>query len=419
MNPARIPPAIRPPEIAAILLLGLLVRAAEPATPAPRPTTAPPARSGQAVAEADRDAVRASSNVPYAEYPRIHPDLRVTFKLRAPNAKAVQLQGGDGLVRGSLDLQRGDDGVWTVTTPPAIAGFHYYWFLLDGVTVNDPASETFFGYGKPTSGLEIPEPGVDFYAAKEVPHGEVRAFWYHSRTTGRPRRAFVYTPPEYDARAGVRYPVLYLQHGMGEDERGWTTQGRMNFILDNLLAEGKATPMIVVMDNGTVPNPPAAASAGQGGRTSPSPFNFEGFESVVLNDLIPSIDAAYRTLPDRQHRAMAGLSMGGMQTLQIALRHLDRFAYLGSFSGPPLAGFDLKTAYGGVFNDAAAFNRNVRLFWLGAGSEEERFLTAVRGMHVALNQAGIQHVVFESPGTSHEWQTWRRSLLDFAPRLFR
>ena len=198
------------------------------------------------MAPEDSAAVRASSNVPNAEYPRVHPDRRVTFKLRAPNAQAVQLQGGDGLVRGSLDLSKGDDGVWTVTTPPAAPGFHYYWFVLDGVVLNDPSSETFFGYGRPTSGVEVPESGVDFYEPKDVPHGEVRAFWYHSKTTGRARRAFVYTPPGYDTTLSTRYPVLYLQHGAGEDERGWVTQGRMNFILDNLLAAGKAKAMIVV-----------------------------------------------------------------------------------------------------------------------------------------------------------------------------
>jgi hypothetical protein len=247
----------------------LLSMAAQAAETAPARPAASAGSRGLTVAPADRDAVRAPSNVPSAEYPRIHADLRVTFKLRAPNAKSVQLQGGDGLVRGSLDLSQGDDGVWSVTTAPAAPGFHYYWFVLDGVTVNDPSSETFFGYGKPTSGVEVPEPGIDFYEAMEVPHGEVRAFWYHSETTGRPRREFVYTPPGYDTNPQRRYPVLYLQHGMGEDERGWSTQGRMNFILHNLLATGKAKPMIVVMDNGTVPNPPAAASAAPGGRSGP------------------------------------------------------------------------------------------------------------------------------------------------------
>jgi enterochelin esterase family protein len=191
----------------------------------------------------------------------------------------------------------------------------------------------------------------------------------------------------------------------------------MHFILDNLLAAGKARPMIVVMDNGTVPPRPNPAPNPGSGPSAPL-INFQDFENVVLNDLIPSIDAAYRTLDNRDHRAMAGLSMGGMQTLHIALRHLDKFAYIGSFSGPPLSGFDLMTSYDGVFADAAVFNRKVRLLWLGAGSAEERFATAIQNMHEALNQAGIRHVIFESPGTAHEWQTWRRSLYDFAPRLF-
>ena len=405
--------------IGVAVLIALVLRApSEGAEQVPPRPVAPAFPQGQTVAPEDQDAVRAPSNVPNAEYPRIHADLRVTFKLRAPDAKSVQLQGGDGLVRGSLDLKEGDHGVWTVTTAPATPGFHYYWFVLDGVAVNDPSSETFFGYGKPTSGVDIPEPGVDFYEAKDVPHGEVRACWYHSRTTGQTRRAFVYTPPGYDANPNVRYPVLYLQHGMGEDERGWVTQGRMNFILDNLLAAGKAKPMIVVMDNGTVPNPPPVSSAAPGSGSAPTMFNFQGFKDVVLHDLIPKIDAAYRTLADRDHRAMAGLSMGGMQTLQIALGHLELFSYIGSFSGPPLSGFDLKTAYDGAFANTQSFNGKVRLLWLGAGSAEERFATAIKRMHETLDQAGIRHVVFESPGTAHEWQTWRRSLYDFAPRLF-
>src|SRR5215469_533312 len=206
---------------------------------------------GLAGARAD-DAKPATSNVARAGYPRIHPDRRVTFRLRAPDAKGVKVQPGgadNGLGKGPYEMERSDDGNWTVTIPPAVPGFHYYWLVVDGVAVNDPGSETFFGYGKPTSGVEVPEKGVDFYDAKDVPHGEVRAFWYHSRVTGKPRRAFVYTPPGYDAGKG-RYPVLYLQHGAGEDERGWTTQGRANFILDNLIAAGRARPMLVVMDRG-------------------------------------------------------------------------------------------------------------------------------------------------------------------------
>jgi enterochelin esterase-like enzyme/acetyl esterase/lipase len=355
---------------------------------------------------------RASTNVPRGEYPKVHPDGRVTFRLKAPDAKKVQLQPGgadNGLGKGPYDMGRGADGAWSATTPPAVPGFHYYWLVVDGVAVNDPGSETFFGYGKPTSGVEVPEKGVDFYDAKDVPHGEVRAFWYHSRVTGKPRRAFVYTPPGYDAGKG-RYPVLYLQHGAGEDERGWTTQGRANFILDNLIAAKKAKPMIVVMDNGY---------ADKAGRPAARVFDFAGFQAVLTGELVPKIDATYRTLADREHRALAGLSMGGMQALQIGLAHLDTFGSVGAFSAPPFGKFDAATSYNGAFRDAKAFNGKVRLLWLGAGSAEEAFAARLKAMHEALDKAGVKHVTFESKGTSHEWQTWRRSLHDFAARLFR
>jgi enterochelin esterase family protein len=373
-------------------------------------------------ARAGEDARPATSNVPRAEYPRIHPDRRVTFRLKAPEAKSVRVQPGgadNGLGKGPYEMERGEEGIWAVTTPPAVPGFHYYWLMVDGVAVNDPGSETFFGYGKPTSGVEVPEPGVDDYDAKDVPHGEVRALWYHSKVTGSPRRAFVYTPPAYDAEPGRRYPVLYLQHGAGEDERGWTTQGRLGFILDNLIAAGNARPMIVVMDNGYASRPGAAAPAAPGPRPGPPRFDFSGFEAVLMGELIPKVDATYRTLADREHRALAGLSMGSMQALQIGLAHTDTFASIGAFSLPPIGQFHVDTSYGGAFRDPAAFNAKMRLLWFGAGTAEERFAAALRAIHEALEKAGVQHVVFESKGTSHEWQTWRRSLHEFVPRLFR
>jgi enterochelin esterase-like enzyme len=358
----------------------------------------------------------ATTNVAGAQYPRIGKDFRITFRLKAPNAKKVQVQGGDGLGKGPFDMVRGEAGVWSVTTPPAVPGFHYYWLLVDGAGVNDPASETFFGYGKPTSGVEVPEKGVDFYDPRDVPHGEVRARWYRSAVTGQWRRAHVYTPPDYDANPRARYPVLYLQHGAGEDERGWAAQGRMNFILDNLIAAGKARPMLVVMDKGYAVRVGAPAAKGKKG----GPFgDMSAFEDVVLKDLIPMIDATYRTLPDRQHRAVAGLSMGGGQALQIGLRHPDKFSYVGAFSGALFGKPDLKTAYGGAFADAKAFHEKFHLLWLGAGTGEERFHKSARALHEALDRAGIKSVFVESPGTAHEWQTWRRALHDFAPRLFR
>jgi enterochelin esterase-like enzyme len=362
-----------------------------------------------------QDAKPATSNVARSAYPQVDAEGRVTFQLKAPAAKQVQLVPGGGAESGfgqdAFEMQRGDDGSWSVTTPPVVPGFHYYWFSVDGLTVNDLGSETFFGWGRECSGVEIPESGIDFYDAKDVPHGEVRVFWYHSKVTGKVRRALVYTPPGYDAigdAGGQRYPVLYLQHGAGEDERGWTNQGRANFILDNLIASGQARPMIVVMDNGY------ADRAGEAGR----PFDFGAFEDVLIGELIPKIDDAYRTMADREHRALAGLSMGGMQALQIGLRHLDQFAAIGAFSAPQRGEFDVGTAYDGALAGAVAFNGKVRLFWLGAGTAEKQFAEGLRKMHGALEKAGIKHVVFESPGTGHEWQTWRRSLHDFAPRLF-
>lgn len=357
----------------------------------------------------------ASSNVRGAEYPRVHPDLRVTFRLQAPAARAVQVQGGDGLAATPLDLRRDEQGTWSVTTPPAVPGLHYYWFLVDGVVTNDPGSETFFGYGRPTSGVEVPEPGVDDYDIKDVPHGEVRARWYRAGSTGTWRRAMVYTPPDYDTRPDTRYPVLYLQHGAGEDERGWTMQGRANFILDNLIAAGEAEPMLVVMENGYAAPVPA------GGPPTPQLMRqlSEAFGALLLEDLLPMIDATYRTIADREHRALAGLSMGGRQALQVGLTHLETFAWIAAFSGAVFEPLDTQAAYNGVFSDPEAFNRRVRLFWLSAGTAEERFVQAVQSMQATLGQIGVKHEVYWSEGTSHEWQTWRRSLRRLAPLLFR
>lgn len=353
----------------------------------------------------------ATTNVPRADYPRLQADGSVTFQLKAPNATNVQLQPGgrdNGLGQGPFDMQRDEAGVWEVTIPSPVPGFHYYWFLVNGVELNDPGSETFFGWNKQCSGIEIPDATADYLQINDVPHGEVRSFWYHSQVTGKPRRAMVYTPPTYDTDPSQRYPVLYLQHGAGEDERGWSKQGKLNFILDNLIAARQARPMIVVMDNGY------AERAGETSR----PFDFGAFEEVLVGELIPKIDASYRTDSDRKRRAIAGLSMGGMQSLQIGLKHLDLFGSIGAFSAPMMGSFDVKTAYDGSFAESNGFNEKLSLFWLGAGTKEEFFATSIRRVHQALDEAGIQHVHFESAGTSHEWQTWRRCLRDFAPRLF-
>jgi enterochelin esterase family protein len=372
----------------------------------------------------------ATSNVFNAQYPRVHPDGRATFRLAAPNASKVQLAGA--VAPEPLDMTRGPDGMWTVTTRPAVPGFHYYWFVVDGLQVNDPLSDTFFGYGKQASGIEIPTPGEDFFLPRDVPHGQVRMIWYLSKTTGEWRRAMVYTPPGYDVDTRTRYPVLYLQHGGGEDETGWTKQGRANLIIDNLLAERNAKPMIVVNDRGyafrigearvpPVPGPGGAPRPGSGlvgsatgtqGVLYPS-----AFESVIVEDLIPTIDRTFRTLADRDHRAIAGLSMGSMQTMQIALRNLDTFSWIGFFSGAVITG-DLNTGYGGALKDATAFNTRVHLLWEGAGTAETALMKRLDESEQTLTTHGITHVIYKSPGTAHEWHTWRRHLKDFASRLF-
>ena len=364
------------------------------------------------------DSVPAPTNVMGAQYPRVHADNRVTFQLKAPDARTVQVS-----LRGRYDMTKGADGVWSVTTPPLVQGFHYYQLIVDGVSMNDPASHAFYGTSKDSSGIEVPEKGVDYYSYKDVPHGEVRIRPYLSRITGQWRRCFVYTPPDYDANAKARYPVLYLQHGSGEDETGWTFQGRANIILDNQIAAKKAVPMIIVMDNGYASQPgqaaPPAAGAGRGagGVTA-------AFEEVVTRDLIPLVDSTYRTLADREHRAMAGLSMGGNQTCQVTMHNLDKFAYIGAFSGTmnglstdPL---DPATAFNGMFKDGAALNKKIKLFWIGMGTAEpDPFPGAIGAFKAMLDKAGVKYVYFESPGTAHEWLTWRRDLNDFAPRLFR
>jgi enterochelin esterase-like enzyme len=371
------------------------------------------------------ESVPAPSNVRGAEYPRILPDLRVAFQVKAPNAQKVEFNLGWGQ---RLAATRDADGSWSATSEPQMPGFHYYWLVIDGVSVNDPGSETYFGTGKQTSGIEIPETGVDYYQPKDVPHGEIRERIYFSKTTQDWRRIFVYTPPDYDTNPSARYPVLYLQHGGGEDERGWPIQGKLAAILDNLIAEGKTRPMLVVMEQGyarkpgepSVPlGPPAAGTAG-----APPDFGrmFATLDDVFAKDLIPMIDATYRTRPTRENRALAGLSMGGMQAFQIGLNHPETFASLGGFSGGG-GGFggpiDLKTAHNGAMADAGAFNQTMKLVWLGIGTAEPaNMLLSVRGYHEALERAGIKHGYYESPGTNHEWLTWRRCLKEFAPLLF-
>ena len=369
-----------------------------------------------------------TTNVWGAEYPRVDNAGRVQVRVKAPDATKVRLNFWSGP---KLDMEKQADGFWSVTTPPLVPVFHYYTLIIDGAEVGDINTQAYFGGGKPASAVEVPEPGSTYYLAQDVPHGQVREVWYNSKVTGTWRHALVYLPPNYDSQTNARYPVLYLQHGGGEDETGWIRQAHANFILDNLIAAKGCKPMIVVMAYGY------ARRAGQAppdltGKPFGSPEMLKAmqdmsapFEDDVTQALIPFIDSTFRTLSDRDHRAMAGLSMGGMQTFQVTLDHLDLFSYIGGFSG---AGgmlvlgdrkLDPKSDYNGVFADSAAFAKKVHLLWIGVGTNEpERMRAGLLRLHTSLQEANIQHVFYESPGTDHEWQTWRRDLKDFAPRLF-
>jgi len=397
-------------------------------------------------------------NFPGVPYPRIEADSRVTFRFVAPDAKKVQVAlvtpGQNSLQPLPFDMVKGDDGAWTYTSAPQGPGYHNYWMLVDGAAVLDPGTNAFIGYGHMCNAFEIPEPGVDFYDLKEVPHGNVLIENYFSKTADSWRHVFVYTPPGYDADTKNRYPVLYLQHGGGEDQRVWIEMGRTNVILDNLLAAGKVKPMIVVMETSAVGAPGAAgqgAGAGSGapagaGRGMGGPAG-GAYGQLMVNDLIPWVDSHFRTLADKDHRGMAGLSMGGGQTASVTMVNLDKFSYIGLFSGGAATGrggpgrggavpggaapsaapaaapapLDIKTVYSGAMADPEEFNKKVKVLFMAFGTEPPiENPEGLKRHQEQLIAAGITNsYVYISPGTSHEWQTWRRDLYTFAPLLFR
>ena len=372
-------------------------------------------------AELLKNSKPASTNIPNAQYPRITPDSRAIFRVKAPEAQKVQIDLGK-----KYDMTRGEDGNWTVTTDPIVEGFHYYSVVIDGVSVCDPNSQTFYGMSRMASGIEIPEKGVDYYLPKNVPHGQIRQIRYYSTITQDWRRAFVYTPAGYDSNPTTKYPVLYLMHGGGEDETGWPNQGKVDMILDNLIAEGKAKPMLIVMDRGTAtnpnPNPTPAAAAPVAGQPRRGMFDFGTLNDVFVKELIPLVDKEFRTIPNRENRAMTGLSMGGFQSFYVTLNNLDKFAWIGGFSGSGQMqqGTEFSKLYNGVWADVKAFNKKVKLVYITTGSEESASMhKTVTDFRDAMKQAGVNYVFYESPGTSHEWLTWRRSLNQFAQLLFK
>ena len=360
--------------------------------------------------EAPADAFIAETTVPGNEYPKIDKEGRAYFRISAPEARKVIVDICDK----KYDMQPDGKGNFMAVTDPLVPGFHYYFMNIGGVNFIDPATETFFGCNRESGGIEIPEgPEGDYYRPQQgVPAGQVRSIYYYSNEQKTWRHAMVYTPAGYDLKANIkkRYPILYLQHGMGEDETGWSKQGHMQHIMDNAIAAGRAVPMIVVMESGDIKAPfGPGQSRDQYGNS---------FYPVLLNDLIPYIDANFRMKTDRDNRAMAGLSWGGHQTFDVVLTNLDKFSYIGTFSGA-IFGLDLKTAYNGVFTNPEKFNKQIHYFLMCSGTEGMDKMFGTKKMVEDLNEMGINAHYSESTGTAHEWLTWRRGLNEFIPHLFK
>ena len=348
-----------------------------------------------AMAQTSDDWKPSPSNTAGREFPQVNSEGRVRARISAAQAQNVQLN-----ISGvKFPMTKDANGVWTGDSTPQDPGNHYYGLVVDGAEVPDPGGSFIYGSGAWRSEVEIPATDQDFYALKNVPHGQVREVLYQGKTSDTHRRSFVYTPPDYDKDPGRRFPVLYLLHGYNENETGWSHQGRAGLIMDNLIAAGKARPFIIVMENGGIGKPV---------RRGDGTFDFSGFERALLADVIPFIDANFRTLADQPHRALAGLSMGGMQTRAIAPAHLDTFSHIGVFSGGSIATKDIA--------DMAAFKKQVKVVFVSYGSRENG--AAGKADVAALKEAGVNSFYYESPDTAHEWQTWRRSLHEFALLLF-
>lgn len=354
----------------------------------------------------------ATTNISKSGCPCILENLSVVFQIKAPEAQSVKIDLGK-----LYDMKKDENGVWTVTTDPQVPGFHYYSLVIDGVKVADPASESFYGMGRMASGIDIPEKGVDFYEVKDVPHGAVSSKYYYSKVTNTWRRLFVYTPAGYETNPTKKYPVVYIQHGGGEDERGWVVQGKTDIILDNLIAEGKSQPMIAVIANGnvTIPGSPAGYSSGA----------MAAFKDEMINNIVPFIDKNYRTLTDTKNRALCGLSMGGGQSFYVGLANLDHFGSVGTFSSGIFGGitspsgktFDAEKEMPGILTKAQSFNDKLKLFYVSVGEQDPRH-EFTKAAVKKFRESGLKVEYNSFPG-DHEWQVWRKSIHDFASRLFK
>ncbi len=360
--------------------------------------------------EVPADAFIAETTIPGNEFPKVDKEGRAYFRISAPEARKVVVD----ICGKKYDMQPDGKGNFMAVTDPLVPGFHYYFMNINGVNFIDPATETFFGCNREAGGIEIPEGSEgDYYRPQQgIAHGQVRSIYYFAQSTNEWRHAMVYTPAEYE-KGKKKYPVLYLQHGMGEDETGWSKQGHMQHIMDNLIASGEAVPMIVVMESGDIKAPFQGGDNRQGFSTYGN-----SFYKVMINDLIPYIDSNFRTKTDRDNRAMAGLSWGGHQTFDIVLNNTDKFAWLGTFSGA-IFGLDIKTAYDGIFTRADEFNKKTHYFFMMSGTEGMDKMFQTEKTVNDLKAMGINAHYYESMGTDHEWLTWRRGLRQFVPNLFK
>jgi len=363
------------------------------------------------LAQTDQQTVKedfkpSSTNQPGKEYPMVNSEGRVRTSISAPEADSVLLD----ISAVKYNLTKDENGVWTGESGPQDEGFHYYQIWVDGAAVPDPNSLYYYGAMRWGSGIEIPAHDQNIYSLKDVPHGQIREIYFPSESTNTSRRAFVYTPPDYEKDLNKRYPVLYLQHGWGENEYGWPNQGKTNLIMDNLIAEGKAKPFIIVMTYGMTNDVKI------GGLRN---FDIKPFQTVLVDELIPYIDANFRTLTDRPHRAMAGLSMGGFETRLVTLSNIDTFSHIGLFSGGSISLDDV--------NNTPGFKDKVRLVFVSYGSRElDRmreggwaFGGNPEESTEAISKEGINSHFYVSPNTAHEWQSWRRSLHEFAQLIFK
>ncbi len=346
------------------------------------------------------------TNQPGKLYPMVNSQGAVRVQLRAPGATSVQLDLGR-----RYEMTKDENGVWTGTSAPQDVGFHYYQLIVDGTAMPDPGTVSFFGAGRWGSGIEIPSEDMDFWQVKDVPQGSIVEKYYWSKATQSMRHCYVYLPNEYDRNPSKKYPVLYLQHGNAENEYGWSVQGHTGQIMDNLIAQKKAVPFIIVMDYGQGQNihlvgeyAPEPQPQQQGGRGASN----DAFQVVLMTDIIPMIEKEFRVYTDAAHRGMAGLSMGGGQTRRITLANPTKFGYVGMFSGGTISPEDVQGAEG--------FQKTAKLVFMSSGSKENpRVMEAAD----ALNKMGVKAVGYISEGTAHEWHTWRRSLYEFAQLIFK